>query len=127
MSLRTSLGRARGSGAAKDGSEHWWQQRVTAVALVPLSVWFLASVVSLSGANLEQFRAWLAVPCNTALAIFFLLVVFHHGQLGMQVVIEDYVHNRAVKLAGIIGVKLLAAWFAIFSVVAVLRAAFVGA
>jgi succinate dehydrogenase / fumarate reductase membrane anchor subunit len=126
MSLRSPLGHARGLGSAKEGPNHWWHQRLTAVALVPLSMWFLVSVVSLAGADYPHFQAWLAVPGNTALLLLLLAATFHHGQLGLQVVIEDYVHGKAAKVGGLIAVKLVSLLLAVFAAVAVLRTAFVG-
>jgi succinate dehydrogenase / fumarate reductase membrane anchor subunit len=126
MSLRSPLGRARGLGSAKEGPGHWWHQRLTAVALVPLAFWFVVSVLSLAGGSYEQFHAWAAVPGNAALTILLVGTVFHHAQLGLQVVIEDYVHGKAAKTASIVAVKLMAVLLAVFSAVAVLRAGLVG-
>ena len=125
MSMRSPLSRVRGLGSAKEGLTHWLHQRITAVALVPLTIWLLASMIALGGADYVAFKEWLAVPCNTSLMILLLILVFHHAQLGLQVVIEDYVHG-ALKVVGIVGVKLLALLLGVFSVVAVLRTAFVG-
>jgi len=126
MSLRTPLARARGLGSAKEGLTHWWQQRLTAIALVPLSIWFIASVINLAGAHYEHFQAWLSVPGNTALMLLLLFCVFHHAQLGIQVVIEDYMHGKGAKLAALILVKMTTMLLGVFSAVAVLRAALVG-
>jgi succinate dehydrogenase / fumarate reductase membrane anchor subunit len=126
MSLRTPLARARGHGSAKEGLNHWIQQRLTAVALVPLSIWFIVSVISLAGSHYEQFQAWLAVPGNTALMLLLLFCVFHHAQLGCQVVIEDYIHGRGARLAAIVLVKMTSVLLGVFAGVAVLRAALVG-
>ena len=126
MSLRTPLARARGLGAAKEGLSHWIEQRVTAVALIPLSIWFIVSVISLAGSHYEQFQAWLAVPGNTALMLLLLFCVFHHAQLGCQVVIEDYIHGRGARIAAIYLVKMTSALLGVFAGVAVLRAALVG-
>lgn len=126
MSLRTPLARARGLGSAKEGLGHWIAQRVTAIALVPLSVWFILSVISLAGSHYEQFQAWLAVPGNTALMLLLLFAVFHHAQLGCQIVIEDYIHGRGARVAAILLVKLTSILLGVFAAVAVLRAALVG-
>ncbi len=126
MSLRSPLARVRGLGSAKEGVGHWWQQRLTAIALIPLSFWFIASVVGLAGSHYEKFQAWVAVPGNTALLVLLLFTVFHHAQLGMQVVIEDYVQDRGAKFAMILLVKMTSALLGVFSVVAVLRTALVG-
>ena len=126
MSLRTPLARARGLGSAKEGLGHWIAQRVTAIALIPLSVWFILSVISLAGSHYEQFQAWLAVPGNTALMLLLLFAVFHHAQIGCQVVIEDYIHGRGARVAAILLVKLTSILLGVFAAVAVLRAALVG-
>ncbi len=126
MSLRTPLARARGHGSAKDGLTHWIEQRVTAVALIPLSIWFIISVISLAGSHYEQFQAWLSVPGNTALMLLLLFCVFHHAQLGCQTVIEDYIHGRGARIAAIYLVKMTSALLGVFAGVAVLRAALVG-
>jgi succinate dehydrogenase / fumarate reductase membrane anchor subunit len=126
MSLRSPLGRARGLGSAKEGSGHWWQQRLTAIALLPLSIWFIASVVGLAGAHYEHFQAWLAAPGNTTLMLLLLFCLFHHLQLGMQMVIEDYLQDRGARVAALILVKMTSLLLGVFSGVAVLRTALIG-
>lgn len=108
MSLQTPLARALGLGSAKTGVEHWWHQRLTAVALVPLGIWFVIAVISLVGADYGEARAWVTAPFNMVLLIAFTVALLHHAQLGLQVVIEDYVHNEAWKLAGLLAIKFLA-------------------
>ena len=124
--FRTPLARVRGLGSAKDGVNHWWAQRVTAVALVPLSLWLVTGVVSLAGADRPDVAAWAGSPVTAALLIMVIAATFHHAQLGLQVVIEDYVHNEGVKIAAIIAVKLLAALAALIGTVAVLKLAVAG-
>jgi succinate dehydrogenase / fumarate reductase, membrane anchor subunit len=126
MSLRSPLGRVRGLGSAKEGASHWWQQRLTAIALIPLSIWFIASVIGLAGGHYEHFQAWLSVPGNTALMLLLLFCLFHHVQLGLQMVIEDYINDRAARVAALILVKMTCWLLGVFSAVAVLRAALVG-
>jgi succinate dehydrogenase / fumarate reductase membrane anchor subunit len=121
--LRTPLGRARGLGAAKKGVGHWWVQRVTAVALVPLIFWFVASIIGLIGADHASFVAWIRHPLNTILMVLLVGVGFHHLQLGLQVVIEDYVHNEAVKVVSMVALVLLTWLFAGLSVVSILKVA----
>lgn len=99
QTLRTPLARVNGLGAAKDGTNHFWMQRVTAVALIPLCIWFVASIVSLVGASYETVADWLSAPLPALLMILFLGTGFYHLKLGMQVVIEDYVHTEWVKIA----------------------------
>jgi succinate dehydrogenase / fumarate reductase membrane anchor subunit len=103
--MRTTLGRVRGLGSAKEGVHHWWAQRLTALALIPLAVWFTASVISLAGAPYPAVAAFLGSPLNGTLMIGLLIATFYHASLGLQVVIEDYVHDEALKIAGIVTVK----------------------
>jgi succinate dehydrogenase / fumarate reductase membrane anchor subunit len=105
MTTRSPLGRARGLGSAKEGVQHWWAQRMTAVALVPLVVWFVASIIGLSGADHADVVAWLSQPLPAILLVLLIVAGFHHSQLGLQVVIEDYVHHEGRKMAAIVAVK----------------------
>ena len=105
--LRSPLGRARGLGSARAGSHHWWGQRLTAIALVPLTLWFIWSVVHLLGANQDDVRDWLSSPVTLALMLSMIFATFHHLQLGLQVVIEDYVHSDGMKLAMVLAMKAL--------------------
>jgi succinate dehydrogenase / fumarate reductase membrane anchor subunit len=123
MTLRSPPGHVRGLGSAKDGTHHWWAQRVTAVALVPLTIWFAIGVIAHVGAEQSAVQAWMGSPINAALMILFVAVAFYHGQLGMQVVIEDYVHAELMKVAAILAVKFAAALFGLTSIVAVLMLA----
>ena len=124
MELRSSLGRARGLGSAKEGVAHWWAQRTTAVALVPLSLWFVAEVVALAGADYATTVAWFKSPFHASFLILLIVATFHHAQLGLQVVIEDYVHHEGRKLACILLVKGLALLLGLLAVVAALKLAF---
>lgn len=124
--LRTPLSRARGLGSAKDGLHHWWAQRLTAVALVPLVVWFAVSLVMLSGADQAIVRAWIGSPVVMVLLILTIGIGLHHGQLGMQVVIEDYIHGDGLKLALIVAIKFVAVFSGLAAVVAILRIGFGG-
>ncbi|MFZ5780498.1 MAG: succinate dehydrogenase, hydrophobic membrane anchor protein [Pseudomonadota bacterium] len=124
--LRSPLARARGLGSAKDGLHHWWAQRLTAVALIPLVVWFAVSLVMLSGADYGVVRAWIGSPVVMVLLILTIAIGLHHGQLGLQVVIEDYVHSDGWKLTWIILVRFIAALFGLAAIVAILRIGFGG-
>lgn len=126
MSFRTPLGRARGLGSAKDGTAHWWAQRITAVALVPLSLWFVVSVLGLVGADYATAKAWIGAPLNAVLLVVLIAAVFHHAQLGLQVVVEDYIHSEGLKIAGILVVKFAAVLLALAGIFAVLRISFGG-
>jgi succinate dehydrogenase / fumarate reductase membrane anchor subunit len=124
--LRSPLARARGLGSAKHGLQHWWAQRLTAVALVPLVVWFAVSLVMLSGADYAAARAWIGSPFVMVLLLLTIGIGLHHAQLGLQVVIEDYVRSDGWKLALIVVVKFIAALFGLAAVVAILRIGFGG-
>jgi succinate dehydrogenase / fumarate reductase membrane anchor subunit len=122
---RTPLARARGLGSAKDGVGHWWVQRLTAIALIPLVVWFAVSLVMLSGADYGAVRAWIGSPAVMVLLILTIGIGMHHGQLGLQVVFEDYT-NGAWRVFWIILVKFLAALLGLAAIVAILRIGFGG-
>ncbi|TAJ96150.1 MAG: succinate dehydrogenase, hydrophobic membrane anchor protein [Reyranella sp.] len=124
--LRSPLNRARGLGSAKSGVHHFWMQRLTAVALIPLVVWFAISLVMLSGADYGMARSWLSSPFVMVLLILTICIGLYHGQLGMQVVIEDYVHNEGVKLALIVAIKFIAVFFGLAAIVASMRIGFGG-
>lgn len=121
--LRSDLARVRGLGSAKEGVAHWWAQRLTALALVPLALWFVGSVVSLVGASQGAVLRWIGSPVSAVLMISLLIAVFHHTQLGLQVVIEDYVHHAGVRIALLIIVKGAAFLLALAGVLAVLQIA----
>ena len=126
MSLRSPIKRVKGLGSAKSGVHHWWMQRLTAVAMVPLVLWFSFSVASLAGADYASVHAWVSQPLTTGLLVLLLGALIFHGQLGLQVVIEDYVHARSVQLAAVVAVKLLAILLAVVGILAVLRVALGG-
>ena len=120
MSMINPLARVRGLGSAKEGPHHWIAQRMTAVALVPLTLWFVISLISLIGGDIVGIKVWLASPFNAVLMILTLVAGFHHAQLGLQVVMEDYIHSHGCKLVAIWLVKGAAFFFgaaAVFSVV----------
>lgn len=93
MSLRSPIANARGLGSAKDGTHHFWIQRLTAIALVPLLLWFIGAVVGLVGADYASVVAWIAHPVNAVLFLVLLLTMCWHSMLGMQVIVEDYLHG----------------------------------
>ena len=126
MSFRTPLGRVRGLGSAREGTHHWWVQRVTAIALVPLTVWFVVSILMLIGADRGAILDWLGNPVTAGLLVLLIVATFHHGQLGLQVVIEDYVHTEAWKIGLIVFVKLASLLFGGIAIVSVLKLAFGG-
>ncbi|MES1933168.1 succinate dehydrogenase, hydrophobic membrane anchor protein [Salinisphaera shabanensis T35B1] len=122
-SIRSSLASARGLGSAKTGVSHWWFQRVSAVALVPLTLWFVACLASQLGADYSSVTDWLSSPLQASLLAIYLAAIFFHSQLGLQTIIEDYVHHDGAKMALLIGLQLLnilLAVAAIFSVIMIL-------
>lgn len=126
MDLRTPLARARGLGSAKEGVNHWWAQRVTAIALVPLTLWFVVSLLTVLGEDYAEVIAWIGSPLNTVLLVTFLFSLYYHAYLGLQVVIEDYVHTEATKLATLLATKFLLILLGAAAILAVLRIAFGG-
>lgn len=103
--LRNPLGRVRGLGSAKEGTSHWWLQRVTSIALIPLAVLFLAAIFSLVGADWAQVRTAFHNPFVAIVGLLTVGTLFWHFKLGIQVVIEDYVHGEAAKIASLFAVK----------------------
>ena len=124
--LRTPLKNVRGIGSARGGTHHFIVQRVTAVALVPLTLWFVWLALSLMHLDYAAARALIGHPCNAVLMIAFIVATFWHAQLGLQVVIEDYVHTRGLEVASQIAVKFLAVLGALASTLAVVRIALAG-
>jgi len=123
MSLRSPLSRVLGLGSAKDGTAHWWAQRVTAVALVPLTVWFVFSLLTLPDFDYETVRTWLSVPVTGFLAVLLVGVLSYHSYLGTIVIVEDYVTSSGMKVLCLMTLRFLyvlaggAAVFAILRVV----------
>ena len=123
MSIRSPLARVRGLGTAKDGTHHWWLQRVTSVALVPLVLWFAFSLLSVSRADYEVFQHWLGHPVNAGLMIALILAAFYHANLGMQVIYEDYVKPECAKYIALLATQLALFLLSAIAVVAVLKVA----
>ena len=123
MSIRTPLAHVRGLGAAKDGTHHWWMQRVTSVILVPLVLWFVISLLSVSRADYEGFQHWLSSPVNAGLLVALLTAMFYHASLGMQVIYEDYVRPEGAKVIAVLVTQLVLFLLGAISIVAVLKIA----
>ena len=123
MEFRTPLSRARGLGSAKDGTRHWWMERLTAVALVPLTVWLVASLVSIGTADYAQTVHWIRSPATSVALLLTIAALFHHAQLGLQVVVEDYVGAEWLKIALIVVIRLGAIAAAATAAFCVLRIA----
>lgn len=115
---RTPIARARGLGSAKSGVGHFWWQRVTAIVLAVLVPWLVGILVSFVGADLATVHATLAKPYNAILFAIFVLALFWHAKLGIQVVIEDYVHTRAYEIT----LQLLVTFLCVFGALASLYA-----
>jgi succinate dehydrogenase / fumarate reductase membrane anchor subunit len=126
-SLRSPLGRVAGLGSAKNGVHHWWMQRLTSIALVPLTIWFTVAILSLPSLDHVTVISWVAQSWNALLLILLVLVATYHSQLGVQVVVEDYVHDTGMKTLTLVVLTFVHAFLAIAGVFAVLRVAFGGA
>ncbi|MGY1529823.1 succinate dehydrogenase, hydrophobic membrane anchor protein [Luteimonas sp. A649] len=121
--MRSPVARAVGLGSAKAGVEHWWAQRVSAVALIPLTLWFVASLIAHTHSDHATFLAWLRAPLNAVAMILLLLALFHHTALGLQVVIEDYMHSRA-RFAVLVAMRLTCLALAVAGAMATLQIVF---
>jgi succinate dehydrogenase / fumarate reductase membrane anchor subunit len=126
MKYRTALYDVRGLGSAKDGTRHWWIQRITALALVPLTLWLAYCLARIASMGYEQALVWVRSPLTSVLLLSTILALAYHAKLGLQVVIEDYVHREGVKLAALIGVNFLTLLLGLASALAVLRVALAG-
>jgi succinate dehydrogenase membrane anchor subunit len=124
--MRSPLGRARGLGSAREGVEHWWMQRVTAAALIPLTLWFVVSLIALTGSDYNAFIAWLKAPFVAILMVLVLVALFHHMALGLQVVVEDYVHSDRAKIPTVVAIRLACFALAVAGIFATVRIAFDG-
>ncbi|HSH43345.1 MAG TPA: succinate dehydrogenase, hydrophobic membrane anchor protein [Arenicellales bacterium] len=114
------MSRARGLGAAGSGTHHWWWQRLTALALVPLTLWFVSVLIAVAGDGNRSLDTWLSQPFPAIGMVALLVFLFWHMALGLQVVAEDYLHHRAVKLAVIAAVQLACLLLAAASITAVI-------
>lgn len=123
MSLRSPLGRVLGSGSAKDGTARWWAERLTLVALVPLTLWFLFSLVLLPSLDFAVIRAWMAVPMSGLLSLLLVAVLTYHAYLGTAVIVEDYVHADGPKLLLMVSLRFLYVLCGGASIFAILRIA----
>ncbi len=126
MEMRSSLSRVRGLGSTKTGAQHWWAQRISAIALIPLSLWFIFSVVALNGAGHSEFKTWLSVHGNTIMMIAFVTALFYHAKLGLEVVVEDYVHGETAKVTVLLIVRFATFLSGLSCILAILRVALTG-
>jgi len=123
LRLQTPLGRVRGLGSAKSGTHHWWMQRVTSIALLPLAIWFVFAVWGLAGATHDETLAFIASPLHAVLLLSLIAATFHHMAAGLQVVIEDYLRDGRIRVGAVLGVKAICWLLALLAALAVLRIA----
>jgi len=121
MSLQSPLARVRGLGSARQGSHHWWMQRISAIVLVPLCIWFVISILQLSSMGYAEVRVWMADPLSSVLLVMMLFALYYHAWLGVQVVIEDYIDSEWQKIACVLLVKFLALFAGLISIYSVLK------
>jgi succinate dehydrogenase / fumarate reductase membrane anchor subunit len=126
MDYRTPLKRAQGLGASHHGVSHWWMQRLSAVAMVPLMLWLVIGLATHTGGGYEGTVAWLGNPINTVVLAIAFGVLFYHASLGLQVVLEDYVSHTGTRLALVTAVRFLAALLAVSAIFALLTIALGG-
>lgn len=124
MSYRSPLARARGLGSAKEGVGHWWMQRITSVALVPLMAWLVVALALLGRADYATVSGWVAQPVVAILSVVLIPTLFYHSSLGVRVVVEDYVDTEWLRIAVIAIVNFANVLLAVTSIFAVLKIAF---
>ncbi len=121
MDYQSPLAKVHGLGSAKSGTHHWWLQRITAVALIPLSFWPIVFLGLSFDASYHETVTWLAAPLNSICMVFWILSVFYHAVLGLQVVIEDYVSSEKWRIITILGTYLIFFFLMLAAIIAVLR------
>jgi len=126
MDYRSPLAKVRGLGSAKAGTSHWWMQRVSAVALIPLSFWLITFLNLSFSAPYQQTVEWLSSPLNTVCIVAWVLAVFYHSALGLQVVIEDYIAAEGVKIVAVWTVNVSFLLLALAALIAVFRTLLIG-
>jgi succinate dehydrogenase, hydrophobic membrane anchor protein len=126
MDYRSPLSKARGLGSAKSGTGHWWLQRVTAVALIPLSYWLIMFLKLSTTAPYQETANWLSTPLNAVFIVLWILAVCFHAALGLQVVIEDYVSSEGKKIVAVWSVHLLFTAVAVAALLAVIKISLAG-
>ena len=119
--MRSPLGSARGLGASGRGSHHWAMERMAAIALTPLTIWFILSVIHLAGASREMVIHWLSSPLTMVLMLILIVSTFHHLQLGIQSVLSDYVHSEWLRIPTILAVKAASLMLALTCIISVLK------
>ena len=119
--MQSELGRVRGLGSARSGVHHWWAERWTSLALVPLTLWFVANVVRLSGAPHQAVLDWMYSPYTVVLMLALIAMTFYHMALGLQVVVEDYIHHEGTRFAMLLLIKAAASLLGLAAAVSVLK------
>jgi succinate dehydrogenase membrane anchor subunit len=122
--MRSALGKVRGMGSAKAGTHHWWMQRVTAIAMVPLVIWFVVSMAALASADHATLVAWIGNPLTTLLLVLFAFSTFYHMKLGLQVVVEDYVHVEGTKILTMLVINFFTLGVGLAAIIAILKISF---
>ncbi len=124
MKLQSDLSRVLGLGSARAGSHHWMHQRLSAIALIPLSLWFVTALLTHMHDDAVDLTNWIHSPFVTVLLVSLIGAMFYHAKLGLQVVIEDYVHAEFAKIGLLIAMKLVCALGGLLGIVAVLKISF---
>ncbi len=120
-SMQTPLAAVRGLGSAKSGLHHWWNQRMTAVAMVPLVIWMVSLCILMTGASYQDALSIASHPANATVLILFVAVGFWHAILGLQVILEDYVAAEGLRLVLIVVIRMFAIALAALSILSILR------
>ncbi|VFM95748.1 MAG: succinate dehydrogenase subunit D [Candidatus Kentron sp. G] len=123
MSLRTPLAQVRGLGSARDGAHHWWMQRITALMLIPLFVWFVGTMVTMATGSYAEAVAFVRSPIAAGALLVLIAVIFYHAVLGLQVVIEDYISAEGTQIGAVVIMRFVMSLLAAISVVAVFNVA----
>lgn len=123
MSFMHPLARVVGKGSAKSGVHHWWMQRLTAIALIPLTIWFVGVMLGLTsgGAGISDFQEWMGDPWHAVLLLSWVVAMVYHGQLGIQVIIEDYIGHHGLEITLQIINKLVAVFAIFLTVVSIFK------
>ncbi|MCK5812899.1 MAG: succinate dehydrogenase, hydrophobic membrane anchor protein [Cocleimonas sp.] len=124
--LRSPLAKAKGLGVSPDASHHFWLQRLTSLALIPLVIWFCFSIALLPGASHANVIAWLDSPFNAVMMVLIVLVSFQHAHLGLQVIIEDYIADYRYRLTAILMVKFISYFMMVLGVYSIIKISFGG-
>ena len=120
MTMRSSLGRVRGLGSAKSGTAAWWAERLTALALIPLGLWFVIALIGGVASDYAAAKAWLGKPGTLTMMVLLIGVIFWHVKLGLSVIVEDYIHDKTMEVAALIAIKFGTVFLGTFCIISVL-------